>query len=131
MFGRKKKLPPRARGEFFDLAFDERHDLWTLRFRGTDFLVDGRQVDLPAIADLERYLGWIDAHRSHIDAQVADMAAAWTEEGVDASRARIASIAVEAPGRILVTVLGDETWGDLGYDLRIDHAEIIDESVSD
>lgn len=131
MFGRKPKASPTIRSDWFVLTFDQKDERWTLTYRDTDFCFTGAEVALPERALLDSYLGWIEANREHIDRQVRDMAVAHADVHVDPQKAHVASVDVESPNRIVVMVLGDETWGDIGYDLWIEDGVIVKEGFGD
>ncbi len=130
LFGRSK-ANPKVRSDWFELEFDQKYKCWTLNYRGIEFSFSGTELALPERATLDNYIEWVDARRDHINARVQDMVGPSPDVFIDTSKARIAQIEVERPGRIAVMVLGDDTWGDMGYDLWIENGEIVNEGFSD
>lgn len=53
------------------------------------------------------------------------------EVNINKSAAHIALIEIEKSGSILVMVLGDDTWGDMGYDICFKDGVIVNEGAGD
>jgi hypothetical protein len=131
MFGRKPKAAPTVKTDWFDLVLDQRSKNWTLSYQGIEFSFEGIEVTLPKKSDLDMYIEWVEANREHIDGQVEKLTEPWEDVVIDASKAHVALIEVEGPKRIAVMILGDDTWGDMGYDLWLEDGEIVKEGFGD
>lgn len=131
MFGRKSKSKPRVITNSFEMVYDQKHNWWTFIYQNIEFTKRGEEILLPELQALDIYISWVGEHQKHIDEKVADMAKSWEDEFIDISKAHVASVEIEAPNRIAVMVLGDDTWGDLGYDLWIEDGKIINEGFAD
>ena len=59
------------------------------------------------------------------------MSASWDDVFIDSSSAHVALIEVVGPNRISVMILGDETWGDMGYDVWIENGVIVKEGFGE
>ena len=131
MFGKKPRSRPTVTTAQFKLEFDQKYQEWTLAYRDINFVFKGAEISLPEQKTLDAYIAWIDSNRGHIDRQIEDMFSSCTDVHVNESAARIASIEVERPERIVVMILGDDTWGDMGYDLWIENGTITRELMAD
>lgn len=131
MFGRRAKSNPTVIADWFNLEFDQKGQCWTLTYQDIEFSFPGAELTLPERATLDAYIEWVEANRDHIDSQVQEMIASPTDPFIDGSKAHVAQIEVEHPNRIAVMILGDETWGDMGYDLWIENGVIVNEGFGD
>ncbi len=130
LFG-KSKPNPKVRSDWFELEFDPKYRCWALTYRGIEFSFSGAELNLPERATLDSYIDCVDSKRDHIDARIDDLIDPSADVFIDKTKARIAQIEVERTERIAVMVLGDETWGDLGYDLWIENGQIVKEGFGD
>lgn len=131
MFRRKEKKAPTVKSESFDLAWDQKYGCWTLSYKGIEFSFKGAEITLPRTSDLDTYIGWVDANQEHIDRQAKRLAEPWEDVHIDATKAHVAQIEVETPSTIAVMILGDESWGDMGYDVWIENGSIIKDGFGD
>ena len=88
------------------------------------------EIELPDTEELDTYLKWIEAKREYIEGCVSEMFGD-SEIKINKSAAHIAQIEIEKPGSISVMVLGDDTWGDMGYDLWFKDGVIVNEGAGD
>ena len=131
MFGKRNKPNPSVSMDWAELTYDSKIGGWALSYRDVHFDFPGPQLRMPDKAKLDIYLDWIERHREHIDQQVAAMAAGFDDVYVNADAAHVASIEIEQPNRIVVMILGAESWGDMGYDLWIENGEIVNQGFAD
>ena len=131
MFFRKPKAKPTVKTEWSELVFDPKYKQWTLSYQGIEFYFRGSELKLPERSRLDSYIEWVGAHRDHIDRQIKELVGSSTDVYIDVSKAHISMIEVESENRIGVIILGDETWGDIGYDLAIEDGVIVNEGFVD
>lgn len=131
MFGKSTKSKPTVTTDRFKLVFDQKDQSWNLAYREINFLFPGPELTLPTQKTLDTYITWVETNRDHIDEQIEEMVSSWTDVQINASAAHIASIEVERADRIVVMILGDDTWGDVGYDLWIENGSITKEGFAD
>ena len=128
MFGKKKV--PKVTTSAFELTFNVRNEHWTLNYKDIPFYFSSHEILLPETEELDQYIEWTNSIKRHIDECVLEMFEGW-DNPVNTSVAYIAQVEIEAPGKIAIMVLGDETWGDMGYDLWVKDGCIVDEGASD
>ena len=131
MFGLKKKPQPTINTESFSVSYDGKSNYWCLHYRDVEFNFPGVEIDLPSTATLDLYLSWIERHKAHIEDNVKAMCERWEDVFVDPSKYHVALIEVESDYRIAVMILGDDTWGDMGYDIWIEDGAITKEGFGD
>ena len=131
MFGINKKSPPKITTTYFDLLYNQKYEQWEIKYKNTEFIFNGNEIEMPSESSLDQYLSWIESHKEHIDKNVKEMVEGWEDVFIDTSKAHIASVEVESSNKITVMILGDETWGDLGYDLWLEDGKIVNEGFAD
>ena len=131
VFGRKPKATPTVKSDWFDLVLDYGSSSWTLTYQGIKFSFRGVEIVLPKKSDLNTYIGWVEQNQEHIDNQVQRLTESWNDVVLDASKAHVAMIEVEGPRNIAVMILGDQSWGDVGYDLWIEDGTIVKDGFGD
>ncbi|WP_411992252.1 hypothetical protein [Agarivorans sp. DSG3-1] len=131
MFGFKKKKNISVKTEWYDLIFAHKLSQWSLVYKNIEFVYQDHNIDLPEKHTLDLYISWIESCKSHIDSKVKEMCENWTDSFIDPSKVHIASIEVESIDRIAVMILGDDTWGDMGYDIWFKNGVIVNEGFGD
>jgi|GEM_PF-6599603 len=129
MFGRSKKIP-KVTTNAYELTYEFRDEGWNLRYKNISFYFPNHEIRLPETEELDLYIKWIDSKKEHIDRCVAEMFEGWDVE-INKSAAHIAQVVIEKPGNIYVMVIGDDSWGDMGYDLWFIDGVIINEVAGD
>ena len=131
MFGFKKKPQPSIKTESYTLVCDEKYDGWSLKYRDIEFTYSQVSIDLPKVETLDLYLSWVHSYKDHFEENVKSMCEGWDDVFADPSKYHIAQIEVESQDCIAVMILGDDTWGDMGYDIWIENGVIKNEGFSD
>jgi len=128
-----KKLVPTIITPDFNLTYDAKNSYWCLFHKNIEFNFEGSEVNLPTLNLLNEYLSWVESVQSHIDQNIKEMV---NEMGVagefmDATKAYLALVTVESINKISILILGDESWGDMGYDIWIEGGVIMNEGFGD
>ena len=129
MFG-KNKLVPKITTDDYVLSYEVKDKAWSFVYKNVSFYIPSHEIELPKVNDLNTYLNWVELKKEHINICVSTMFAGWGEE-INLSAAHIAQIEIEKINCISVMILGDSTWGDMGYDLWFKDGEIINEGAGD
>lgn len=127
MFGRRKSVPKIVTDDF-ELSYVD--NSWSFEYQSIPFSVLGHEINLPTLRDLNNYLDWVNKHKEYIDIQVAAAFKGW-DKNINLSAAHIAHIEIENNDSISVMILGDSSWGDMGYDLWFKSGDIVNEGASD
>ena len=129
MFGISKKKPI-VRTKDFVLTYDTKSNDWELVYKSIPFNFPKHDIHMPEVSELDKYLSWVEIHSQHIQNCVKEMFDGY-DEHINISSSHVAQVSIEDPGYISVMVLGDDTWGDMGYDLWIKDGVIINEGAGD
>jgi hypothetical protein len=131
MFGFKKKTRPSIKTEWYIVVYDRKQNRWSLEYKGVEFTYAQANIDLPKIETLDLYLSWVSSYKGHIEENVTSMCKGWDDVFVDPTKWHLAFIEVESPNRIAAMILGDDTWGDMGYDIWLENGVIKNEGFGD
>ena len=116
------------------ISYNDRHKHWSLNFKGIEFIWNERRIKLPKCEKLEEYISWVNNHEVLINTNVKEMLKGWIGDLNlnDAFKAtHVSMIEIENAEKIQVTILGNDDWGDMGYDLTIEKGEITMDGFGD
>ena len=132
MFFLRNKQPLEIKTSDYIIKYESRDKNWTLSYRGIEFIYRSRSIELPDIETLDKYISWISTHQKLIDLNVKEMLTGWASHPDSAFEAtHVAIIEVDEPEKIEVMILGNEDWGDMGYDLTIENGQITMDGFGD
>jgi len=123
----KKKEAPTVELDGIVFKFDPSAQSWETDYEGVLVTIEGTALKLPIKSKIHDILKVIAAHETHIDKMVDEMM--W--KGMNRSSAHLACISISNVNEFSASYLGDETWGDLGYDLWFKDGKIINEGAAD
>ena len=132
MFFSRNKQPLEIKTPDYIIKYESRDKSWTLSYRDIEFIYRSRSIELPDIETLDKYISWISTHQKLIDINVKEMLTGWASDPDSAFEAtHVAIIEVDEPEKIEVMILGNEDWGDMGYDLTIENGQITMDGFGD
>lgn len=132
LFG-KKKSNPKVKFTKFDLEFDLKSQNWKLQYKDIEFYFERTEIKKPTIQNLDDLISKVREHESRIEKLIYDMAKEWKEEGItiNKSAAHIALISIENEKLFSASILGDDSWGDIGYDIWFENGKVLNEGFAD
>lgn len=131
MFGFKKKPRSSIKTDSYTVVYDRKKNFWSLEYKGVEFTYAQASIELPKVEILELYLSWVSSHKDYIDKNVRNMCKGWGHVFIDPTKWHLALIDVESLDRVSAMILGDDTWGDMGYDIWLENGVIKNEGFGD
>ena len=88
---------------------------------------------MPDVEGLDQYIALVETRRPVAQREIEEYAKLSAQDGVtiNTSCTRIATIAVENEQKFSASILGDETWGDLGYDVWFENGVVVADGMAD
>jgi len=123
----KKKEIPIVKFDGHEFKYDSSNKMWSFDDDGVSIYIDGSALTLPVNQLLVSFRKILNKYQEHIDSRIDEMV--WDE--MNRSSARLACIEISNTNEFSVSYLGDESWGDLGYDIWFKNGEIINEGAAD
>ena len=100
---------------------------WKFTYKNVDFYSEDRELEIPTIENLDKYLSWIENNKEQINSSISDAMKHWE---VSAETAKNGGITIQNPNKISVLFIGDD-WGDMGGDFIIEDGVITEEGWGD
>lgn len=103
---------------------------WEFLYEDITFTLTGELLVLPEVSKLNEHISLVKKRFVEIEAQIEELKEAWGDE-INTKSAHISDISIENDIECSATILGDETWGDLGYDIWLRKGVIVNEGFGD
>jgi hypothetical protein len=102
-------------------------------YKDIDFYIKGTEINVPTTQYLDHLILKVQEQKPRIDTLINEMAKGWEEEGIsiNKSAAHIALIGIENERSFSASILGDDSWGDIGYDIWFENGKITNEGFGD
>ncbi|MGB2738922.1 MAG: hypothetical protein WBC60_00025 [Cognaticolwellia sp.] len=132
LFGRKKE-PLILVTDNFTVTVDIKSNQWFLDYRNVEFNFESAKLVLPTTEKLDEYISIVEKKLPFVVEEMKLLTNGDNSDGsiVNFNNARVSLITVENEFEFSASILGDESWGDMGYDIWYRGGEIINEGFGD
>jgi hypothetical protein len=129
MFFKPKKIPRVSVGNIV-YSYSSKGNCWVFSYEGISFTLYGELLVIPDVSSLNGYIDLVRKRFLEIKSRIEELKETWGDE-LNAKSAHISMISIENNYEFSASILGDETWGDLGYDMWFKNGVIVNEGFGD